>query len=261
MVIERHKYQVGQPCPAVSPSMFSRIPIVRRHLVAVGGSKSLQAPLRYFLRVVPFDSLISLALLCVLYAIAECVFTEWYFGSAYIWKSAFTDWYASAFWTAAFPSSWRIVFLSLFVVPTFAFLQLLWLSLQHSRLARHWWRRRNGLPSRPSQEYSMLPRSESDSLEERRSSSVRDDEDCDVRDMEEDACSFRPRLPLKHQAPRYSFPLFLPLRLIFWFALLCTSLWLGLSYQQPADLRYLPLIQKANAYPKGAGYGNQGKYY
>jgi hypothetical protein len=57
------------------------------------------------------------------------------------------------------------------------------------------------------------------------------------------------------------FHLFCLLRFIFWFAIFCTSLWLGLHYQQPADLRYLPLIEEANAHPKRAGYANQGIYY
>ena len=241
--------------------MFGRLSIARRYFLAVSGNKTLRTFLQYLLKVIPFHALTSLVLLCVLYSIAEYKFTESYFGSAYIWKSAFTQWYFSEFWKPAFPSSWRVVFLSLFVVPTFSFLQLLWLSLHHLGPARYWWRHRYGSPSRSSPGYSMLLRGEPESPEEIGPSGIRDDEDCDLQDIEGDAGSSRLHLPLKHQAPRHSFSPILSLRFIFWLALLCTSLWLGLHYQQPADSRYLPLIQKANAYPERAGYGNQGKYY
>jgi hypothetical protein len=237
--------------------MFGRLSVTRRYLFAVSDSKSLPALLRYFLRtVLKFHGLISLVLLCVLYSVAEYTFTQSYFPSGYISKSAFTDWYFSAFWKPAFPSSWRILFLSLFVAPTFSFLQLLWLSFHHLGPTRHWWWRRCGSPSRPSPGYSMLPRGEPD---QREPSGIRDDEDCDLQDTEGDAGPSRPHSPIK--APRHPFSLVFSLRFIFWLAILCISLWLGLHYQQPADLRYLPLIEKANAHPKRAGYANQGNYY
>ena len=236
--------------------MLGRLSVARRYLFAV--SKTLQAILQYLLRIVPFHGLISLVLLCVLYSIAEYTFTKSYFTAGYIGKSAFTDWFFSEFWKPAFPSSWRILFLSLFVAPTFSFLQLLWLSLPHLGHARHWWRRRYVSPSRPSPGYSLLPRGEPD---QREPSGIRDDEDCELQDIEGDADSSRPHSPFEHQAPRHPFPFVLSRRFIFWFALFCTSLWLGLHYQQPADLRYLPLIEKANAYPKREGYANQGNYY
>ena len=230
---------------SLPPSMAGRISVARRHLFAVGDSKTLRALFRYLFRVVPFPGVISLALLCILYTIAEYKFTNWYFGVVgFVWKPAF-------------PLSWRILFLSLFVVPTFSFLHLLWLSLDHFVLVRHWWRRRYSPHSRPSQEYIRLPRSEPNSLEERGLSGARDDENCDFGVTEGDAGSSRPHSPFQHQAPRrlsFVSPWF-----IIWFAILCTSLWLGLDYQHPGDLRYLPLIEKANAHPKRAGYADQGK--
>jgi hypothetical protein len=234
---------------SLPPSMFGRISVARRYLFAVSDSKALRALFRYFFRVVPFPAVISLALLCVLYSIAEYKFTTWYFTVVgFVWKPAF-------------PLSWRILLLSLFVVPTFSFFHLLWLSLHHLAHVRHWWRRRSSSRSRPSQEYIGLPRSESNSLEERGLiSGARDDEDCDLGEVEGDAGSSRPHSPFQHQAPRHLFP-FISLQFILWFAIFCSSLWLGLHYQQPGDLRYLPLIEKANAHPKRAGYANEGESY
>ena len=232
--------------------MFGFLSVTRRSLFAVSDSKTLQVLLQ-FLRIVPFHGLISLVLLCVLYSIAEHTFTESYFAAGYIWKpeSDPNDWYS--FWKPAFPTSWCILFLLLFVAPTFSFLQLLWLSLPHVGAARYCWRRRYGSPSKPSPGYSMLPRGEPD---QREPSGMSDDEDCDLQDIEGDAGSS----PFEHQAPRRPFSFVLSLRFIFWFGLFCTSLWVGLHYQQPADLRYLPLIEKANAHPKREGYANQGNY-
>ena len=238
--------------------MFGRLSVTQQYLFAASGSKTLQALLRHLLGIVSFHDLISLVLLCVLYGIAEYTFSELYFAAGYFWKSAFTglEWFFSAFWKPAFPSSWRILFLSLFVVPTFSLLQLLWLSLHHLGPAQHWWRRYVS-PSRPSPGYSILPPGEPD---QREPSGIRDDEDYDSQDIELDAGSSRLHSPFKHQAPRHPFSFVLSSRFIFWFTIFCTSLWLGLHYRQPADLRYLPLIEKANAHPKRAGYANQGIY-
>jgi hypothetical protein len=104
----------------------------------------------------------------------------------------------------------------------------------------------------------MLPLGEPDQGEP---SEIRDDEDCELQDVEGDAGISRPHSPFKHQGPRHPFSLVLSLRFIFWFAILCTSLWIGLHYQQPGDVRYLPLIEEANAHPKRDGYANQGNYY
>ena len=237
--------------------MFGFLSVTRRSLLAVSDSKTLQALLRYLLRIMPFHGLISLVLLCVLYSIAEYTFTKSYFTAGYIWKSEFapTNW--SSFWKPAFPSSWCILFLLLFVAPTFSFLQLLWLSLPHLGPARHWWRHRYGSLSKPSPGYSMLPREP----DQRESSGISDNEDCDLQGIEGDAGSSRPHSPFGHQATRHPLSFVLSLRFIFWFATLCSSLWFGLDYQQPADLRYLPLIEKANARPKREGYANQGNYY
>jgi len=240
----RHGYAQRLSLCFLPPSMFSRISVVRRYLFAVSDSKTFRLLFRYLHRIVPPSSLLSLALLFVLYTIAEYTFTNWYFALGYVWKPAF-------------PLSWRILFLSLFVVPTFSFLHL-WLTLHRFTSAGNRLRRRCSSPSRPSQEYTMLPRSEANSLEERGVSSPRDDEGCDLRDIEGDAGSPRPSSPFR---PRYPYSLDWTLRFIFWFAILCTSLWFALPYQQPGDLRYLPLIEKANAHPKRAGYGNQGRYY
>ena len=232
--------------------MFGRTSILRRYLLAVGDSNHLQALFRYLLRVVqvvPFYGLISLVLLYSLYRIAENKFAEWYFGPGDISKPGF-------------PSSWRILFLSLFVVPTFSILQIVWLSLKHllPPCLSHWWGRRYSSPSRPSQGYSMLPWGEPDSLEERGPSGISDDEGCGLRNIEGDVGSSRPRSPFQHQALRHLFSFFLSPWFLFWFAILCTSLWLGLHYQYQGDLRYLPLIEEANAHPKRAGYANQGQY-
>lgn len=229
--------------------MVGRISVARRHLFAVSDGKTLRALIRYLFRLVPFPGVISLSLLCVLYSIAEYKFTNLYFPLGSVWKPAF-------------PLSWRILFLSLFVVPTFSFFHLLWLSLHHLVQVRHWWRRRYSSRSRPSQEYIRLPRSESNSLEERGLSGVRDDEDCDLGGIEGNAGSPRSRSFFQYQyQPPHHLLSFVSRQFILWFAIFCASLWLGLHYQQPGDLRYLPLIEKANAHPKRAGYANQGRYY
>ena len=185
------------------PSML--IHIARRYFIAVRNSKTFHALLRYPLTVVQFPGLISFLLLCVLYSIADYTFTKWYFlPGGDVWTESFI-------WTAAFPSSWRKLFLSLYVVPTFAFIHLLWFSLYH--LVPAWQRRK----------YTLLA-------------------------------------PFQNPAPQHLFEFVWSPRFVIWFAIFCTSLWVGLHYQQPADLRYLPLIERANAHPKRVGYANQGKY-
>ncbi|KAF8547263.1 glycosyltransferase family 69 protein [Imleria badia] len=98
-------------------------------------------------------------------------------------------------------------------------------------------------------------------MDERGPSGAKDDEDYDQGDIEGRADSSRPHSAFQHHAPRHPFSFVLSWRFIIWFAILCTSLWLGLHYQYPGDLRYLPLIEKANAHPKRAGYGNQEKIF
>ena len=238
--------------------MFGRLSITRQYLFAASDSKTLQALLRCLVSIVSSHVLISLVLLCVLYSLAEYTFTESYFAAGYFWQSSITELGWSTFWKPAFPSSWRILYFSLFVVPMFSFLQLLWLSLRHLGPARPHWRRRYISPSRLSSGYSILPRGEPD---QREPSGIRDNEEYDSQDIELDAGSSRPHSPFKHQAPRHPFSFVLSLRFVFWYTIFCTSLWLGLHYRQPADLRYLPLIEKANAHPKRDGYGNQGNDY
>lgn len=191
--------------------------------------------LRCLLRVVLFPGVVSLPLLWFLYSVAEHMFTKWYF-----------DMYESV-WKPAFPWSWRLLFLSLFVIPAFSFLQLSWLLV----LAPQWWRPRYNSHSSPSEGYIMLPRSESNSLEERERSGARDDEAADI---EGSADSSRP------QPPRGLFSSAWFMQFVFWLATLCITLSVGLHYQQPADLRYLSLIKNANAHPNRHGYANRGEY-
>ncbi|KAG8216633.1 hypothetical protein J3R82DRAFT_6828 [Butyriboletus roseoflavus] len=187
---------------------------------------------RCILRLVLLPGLISLVLLCVLYNLADSKFNEWYFAHDNVWKPAF-------------PSSWRVLFLSLFVVPAFALLHLLWLSVA---LTWQWCRHRYHPYSSPSQQYIMLPRNESEFLEE-------NDENCASAD------SSRLHLPLQRQAPSHPVSSNWFLQFILWLAILCMSLWLTLHYQHPGDLRYLPQIEKANAHPNRAGYANQEKIF
>ncbi|KAF8547495.1 glycosyltransferase family 69 protein [Imleria badia] len=79
--------------------------------------------------------------------------------------------------------------------------------------------------------------------------------------MEGDAGSSKPYSPFRHNPFRHLFSLVLSPWFIFWLAILCISLWLGLHYQQPGDLRYLPLVEEANAHPKRDGYANQEKIF
>ena len=216
---------------------MSPISVARWCPLLISNSKVPWALVRYLFKLVPFHALISLAVLCVVYAIAEHMFIQWFFGEEPYWKPFF-------------PWSWRALFFSLFTVPVLSFVQLLWLALHHWYLARHWCRPRCGSHSRASRGYSMLPRGESNALEGEQSGSG-DDEDCDV---EADVYASKPP-PSNPLRPSF---IWSP-RFVFWFALLCSSLWLGLHYQQPGDLRYLALIEKANAHPKRAGYGDQGK--
>ncbi|KAF8432713.1 cryptococcal mannosyltransferase 1-domain-containing protein [Boletus edulis BED1] len=215
--------QTGLPVP--SPSMFGRNSIARQRLYAVSDSNALRTLLRC-LKLVPITGLISLVLLYILYSIAEYKFTNWLFAVGYVWKPAF-------------PRSWRILLLSLFLVPMVAFLHLVWLSLHYLVPTQYqWW--------------------SSDSLEERELLGARDDQDYDLGDIE-DPGSLRPNFP--HQAPRHHLSFVWSRRFMFWFAILCTSLWLGVHYQQPGDVRYLPLIEKANAHPNRTGYANQEKVF
>lgn len=183
--------------------MLSRIS--GRYLSAVRDNKTLHALLRYPLTVVQLPGLLSLLLLCILYGIADFTFAKWYFP-----PPAGDVWW-DRIWKPAFPSSWRILFLSLFVVPTVAFLHLFWLSLYHVLPA---WQRRK----------------------------------------------YTPLTPFQLPAPPHPFSFLWSRRFIIWLAIFCASLWIGLHHQQPADLRYLPQIEKANSHPQSAGYANQGEY-
>ncbi|KAH0835032.1 hypothetical protein J3R83DRAFT_10769 [Lanmaoa asiatica] len=133
--------------------MFGYTSVAQQYLFAAG--KVLRYLFQCLLRVVLFPGVISLVLLYVLYTIADYKFTNWYFGAH------------DFVWEPAFPWSWRLLFLSLFVVPAFSFLHLLWFSLHRLVLACHWWQRRYNLHLGPSQGYVMLPRRESNSLEGR----------------------------------------------------------------------------------------------
>lgn len=218
--------------------MFGQTSGTQREFFATAYSKTLQPLFRCLLKVVLYPGVISLGLLCVLYSIAEYTFTDFYFALGYVWKPAF-------------PLTWRIVFLSLFVVPALAFIQLLWLSLHRLVLSYHLCRCKSSPRSSPSQGYMMLPRSESNSLEEGALSGTGDDEDCDLADIAGDTTSSTPRTPSKQQA--FPFVWF-----FFWLAILCTSLWFVLHYRHPGDLRYLQLIEHANTHPKREGYANKG---
>ena len=221
-----------------------QVSVVQRHLCAASDSETLPSAFQC-LRFVLYPRLVSLVLLCVLYSVAEYQFTNWYFGVyGFVWKPAF-------------PWSWRLLFLLLCAVPAFSCLHILRLLV----LACQWWRRRYNSHSSPSQEYTMLPRHESDSLEERERSGTRDDENCGSEDIEGDAGSSRIHLPLRCQASSYPVSSNWLLQFILWLAILCISLWVELPYQHPGDLRCLPLIEKANAHPNRTGYANQGKYY
>ena len=217
-----------------------RIATARRCLLALGDSRPLRALFRC-LRHLPFPGLVSLLLFWTLYSIAEYKFTDRYFALGDVWKPAF-------------PWSWRALFLALFVVPAFSFCQLAWLVLGHVVLARRG--NRYGGQMRGTREYSVLLRSEPSSLEleERRMLGVRDEEEREL----EDGCASRFHSPCQRSDPRHPLSLVSSPRFMLWFALFCTSLWLGLRYQQPEDVRYRPQIEKASAHPKRAGYANQG---
>ena len=228
--------------------MFGQISVAQRYLFSPSTIGNIFRPLfGCLLKVVLFPGLISLVLLYVLYNVADSKFTEWYFGlHNYVWEPAF-------------PWSWRLVFLSLFVVPAFASLHLLWLSV--AVLTSQGWRGRRNSHRGWSRGYIILPRSESNSLEERELSSIRDTGDCDSADVESDAGLSRHHTPFQHRKYHHLFPSGRFLQFLLWLAIMGTSLWLGLHYRHPGDLRYLPLIEKANAHPNRTGYANQGEYY
>lgn len=231
--------------------MFGQISLTQhqRHLFGASDNKILQSASRC-LRVVLFPRVLSLVLLCLLYSVAEYEFTHWYFGVyGFVWKPAF-------------PWSWRLLFLLSCAVPAFSFLHIVWLLA----LAYQRWRRRHDSPSGLSEEYTMLQRSESDSLEEeeeRELSGAGDDEDCDEADIEGSAGSSRLHPPFPRQPPRALALLTSDwfMQFIIFLTVLCTSLWVGLHYRHPGDLRYLPLIENADAHPNRAGYANQGRCY
>ncbi|KAG9311506.1 cryptococcal mannosyltransferase 1-domain-containing protein [Chiua virens] len=214
----------------------------QRRLLAAAYHKTLLPLFRHLLKLVRHPGVTSAVLFVVLYSVAEYEFTNLYFALGFIWKPAF-------------PLSWRLLLLSLFVLPVLAFVQLACLCCYHAAVARYWWRHRKSSSfSTLSQGYTMLPRSESNSLEERGGTLARDDEQhVDLDELEEDEGSPRPS---RHQTPR----LWL-LRAFFWFGLLCVSLWVGLHYQHPGDLRCRPMIERATAHPRRAGYGNQEKIF
>lgn len=212
--------------------MFGLLFVARREFWGAAYSKTL----RPLFRCLFGRGVISLWLLCVLYRVAEYMFSELYVPLGSVWKPAF-------------PLTWRLILLSLFMVPTIAFIQLLWLSLHHPGVASLCWRRTSSSRSSSSQRYTMLPRSESNTLEEGVLYRAGDDDNCDMADSEGNTGSWR------FHTSSQPFPFS---RFFLWLAILFTSLWLALCYQHPGDLRYRSLIETANTHPKREGYANKG---
>lgn len=223
--------------PTPPMDMSSQLPVTQQNILAKTYRKTLKPLFQSLLKIGFHPAVVSLALFYVLYSVAEYTFTDWYFAVGHVWKPAF-------------PLSWRIVLLSLFVVPALASIQLVWLALQGWALGYHWWRCLSNARSSPSQGYMMLSRSESSSLVE---GVGEDDYAFAFAGVERDTPCSRISCPPK-QASRFVWPL----QFVFWLAVLCASLWVALHYRHAGDLRYLPLIERANAHPKREGYANNG---
>lgn len=203
--------------------------------------------IRLILKAVFYPGVLSLAVLCILCSIAEYTFTSLYFVLGSIWKPAF-------------PLSWRLLLLSLFVVPAFSLLHLLHISAHRLLLARYG-RHRLSSRLRSLQGYLLIPRSEPRSSEDRDSSDARTDEGSTwTADFEHGDAGSPRQSRCQHHTPRHHSSTPSLLHLVFWLIIFSSSLWLGLHYQHPGDVRYLPLIEKAIAHPNRAGYANQGEY-
>lgn len=218
-------------------SMFGRIPIARRHAWAAAYNKIIWPFLRCLRRVVASLGVSFLWLLCVFYVITEYTFTKFYL-------LAFSN-----VWKPVFPLSWRLLLMTLFIVPLIALVRVLWLSVCLLIPVCRWGCSKPGLRPSSSRGYSMLPRSEANSLEERPGG----DEDRALADIEGDtgvmSSSFQ------------QFPTTWCWWLCVWFAVLCISLSIALDFDRAGDLRYLPQIEQANAHPRREGYNNNGNTY
>jgi hypothetical protein len=138
--------------PCVSPSsilsMIGQLDLTPRLI------ETLQHSFRRLFKVALHPVALSLALLLGLYSLADYAFTLYCFSEiGWVWKPAF-------------PFSWRLALLSLFVVPAFSFLHLLWFAvhyLLHTRSRRY---RRHGARSRLRRRYISLPQSGSNTIED-----------------------------------------------------------------------------------------------
>lgn len=133
----------------------------------------------------------------------------------------------------------------LFVVPTFAFVQLSRILLP--LLSNKW----NGGMGISKQGYFILQRGVNDSPS--------DDENALLETAEEGSeRSSRPVSPTAHLVAHHRSWW---TQLFTYTILFCVSTWVGAHYEQPGDVRYRDAVQSAVAHPLRQGYGNQDKIF
>lgn len=131
----------------------------------------------------------------------------------------------------------------LFVVPTFAFVQLSRILLP--LLSNKW----NGGMGISKQGYFILQRGVNDSPS--------DDENALLETAEEGSeRSSRPVSPTAHLVAQHRSWW---TQLFTYAILFCVSTWVGAHYEQPGDVHYRDAVQTAVAHPLRQGYGNQGE--
>lgn len=175
-------------------------------------------------------TLLSFSIFLVIYIATEIIFSISFFAGL-------------TGWLPAFPATWRFLLMLLFVVPTFAFVQLsrILLPLLSNR--------RNGAISQ--QGYVMLHRGANDTPSDQENALLETAEEGSQR-------SSRPVSPTAHLVAHHKSWW---IQLLTYIILFCASTWVGAHYEQPGDVRYRDAVQSAVAHPLRQGYGKQEKIF
>lgn len=202
---------------------------------------------RIFLAIIRIPGLISLCIFVALYTKTEERFSEKFFAESYTWKPAF-------------PSSWRFILLLIFVVPTFAFVEILRLLsyrfLLPFLIAQ--WNKAFG----PSQEgyvrFHLLDSSTGgrEPLNPSRENTFIENAEEGVRASMR---SFsRPTSPTPRLVPHLKS---WQIKLFAYLILFSVSTWVAVHYEQPGDVRYRDSIKEAVAHPRRQGYAKREKIF
>lgn len=201
----------------------------------------LHVSYRLALAALRVPSLVSILIFAVIYIATEVAFSV-----------AFVPIFSG--WQPAFPLSWRFMLLLLFVVPTFAFTQVLRLLLP---LLIGRWNRAPGRVSLSTQVYVMLQRGGAVTRHVELFGTAEEEHVLLEHAEEGSERSSRRTSPAPSVAGPHHKQWWI--QLLTYVLLFVVGTWVGVHYEQPGDVRYRDAIQSAVAYPRREGHGNQGK--